>query len=118
MTDATLVRERSSTTSATTAVTAAWSSARDKLLPSKGQAAITAVSSLYGNPDFVDEHGWAWIGPEVAAFGDRDYQQWRLGFHVTAFRTGRFEWSAGVGEAWDTDHRSGVYAHIGLLTRR
>jgi hypothetical protein len=38
--------------------------------------------------------------------------------HVTAFKTGRFEWSAGFGEVWDTDHRSGLYGRIAILTRR
>ena len=61
---------------------------------------------------------WAWVGPEASAYGDHDYQQLRLGVQVTAFKTGRFEWSAGFGEVWDTDHRSGVYGHIGILTRR
>jgi hypothetical protein len=61
---------------------------------------------------------WAWVGPEASAFGDHNYQQLRLGIHTTAFRTGAFEWSAGFGEVWDSDGRSGVYGRIGLLTRR
>jgi len=59
------------------------------------------------------------VGPEVQAFGaDSNYKQVRAGVHVTGFRTGPIEWSAGTGWALDTDHHSGAYAKLGILTRR
>jgi hypothetical protein len=59
------------------------------------------------------------VGPEVQAFGaDDNYQQFRAGLHVTGFRTGTFEWSAGAGWATDTDDRSGAYGKLSLWTRR
>jgi Cellulose biosynthesis protein BcsS len=47
-----------------------------------------------------------------------NYQQYRAGLHVTGLRTGKFEWTTGVGWAGDSDDRSGVYGKLGLLTRR
>ena len=41
---------------APSAVAARRSPARDKLLPPKGHAAITAVSGFYANFGFIDEH--------------------------------------------------------------
>ena len=61
---------------------------------------------------------WAWVGPEASAFSDHNYRQLRVGIHATAFKTGQFEWSAGLGHAWDSDQRAGFYGRIGLLTRR
>jgi hypothetical protein len=60
----------------------------------------------------------AWVGPELYAVTDGNYRQFRAGAHVTAFKTGWFEWSAGVGYAQDSDHRAGAYGHIGILTRQ
>jgi hypothetical protein len=59
------------------------------------------------------------VGPEIQAFGaDGNYRQLRAGLHVTGFRTGNFEWSAGVGWATDSDDRSGAYGKLGVWTRR
>jgi hypothetical protein len=67
--------------------------------------------------------GWSlfastWIGPELMALGGDKYHQLRVGVHATAFRTAEFEWYAGLGYALDSDHRSGAYARLGVLTRR
>jgi hypothetical protein len=59
-----------------------------------------------------------YVGPEALALGDDTYRQWRVGMHATAFKTGAFEWSVGTGYVSDSDHRSGVYGRIGVLTRR
>jgi hypothetical protein len=59
-----------------------------------------------------------WIGPEAQALGSPHYDQLRLGIHATALKTGDFEWSVGAGFACDSDHRSGFYARLGVLTRR
>ncbi|HVG52600.1 MAG TPA: cellulose biosynthesis protein BcsS [Xanthobacteraceae bacterium] len=58
------------------------------------------------------------IGPEALALGDDSYRQWRIGAHLTALKTGPFEWSLGAGYVSDSDHHSGVYGRIGVLTRR
>jgi hypothetical protein len=68
-------------------------------------------------------YGWRafdnfYIGPEALALGDDTYRQWRVGAHVTALRTGVFDWSVGTGYVSDSDHRSGLYGRIGVLTRR
>ena len=40
-----------------------------------------------------------------------------LGFHATGLKLGGFEWSAGGGWTDDSDHRSGAYGRLGVLTR-
>lgn len=67
--------------------------------------------------------GWrlaelVWIGPEVSASGDTDYNQVRLGAHLTGFTVHSFEWSGALGYVRDSDDRSGLYGRVGLLTRR
>lgn len=59
-----------------------------------------------------------WAGPEIQALGDAWYRQFRIGAHVTSFRTGFLEWSAGLGFAEDAAGRSGAYGRIGVLARR
>jgi hypothetical protein len=59
-----------------------------------------------------------WFGPELLALGGDRYHQFRAGLHATALRTLAFEWSAGLGIARDSEHRDGLYARIGVLTRR
>ena len=58
-----------------------------------------------------------YVGPETLALGDETYRQWRVGAHVTALKTGPFEWSVGTGYVSDSDHRSGVYGRVGVLAR-
>jgi hypothetical protein len=59
-----------------------------------------------------------YVGPEALALGDDTYRQWRVGAHITALKIGAFEWSVGTGFVSDSDHRSGIYGRIGVLTRR
>jgi hypothetical protein len=60
-----------------------------------------------------------YVGPEIQAFGaDDNYRQVRAGLHITGFRTGDFEWSAGAGWATDSDDHTGAYGKLGVLTRR
>jgi hypothetical protein len=58
-----------------------------------------------------------YTGPEIAAFATGDYQQRRIGLHVTSFRFDRWEWSAGTGWAFDTDDHDGPYIRLGVLTK-
>jgi hypothetical protein len=96
-----------------------WYQPSESFMATAAVSAATTGANFWGRTAigwrFLD---WAWVGPEASAFGDHNYQQLRLGIHTTAFRTGAFEWSAGFGEVWDSDGRSGVYGRIGLLTRR
>ena len=61
---------------------------------------------------------WFYLGPEMQTFACDGYSQFRFGLHVTALRTGRWEWSAAAGWADDSDRRSGGYLRLGVLTRR
>lgn len=59
-----------------------------------------------------------YCGPEAQAFGDGAYRQVRIGVHLTAWRAGGLEWSAGAGFLADQAGDRGGYLRIGLLARR
>lgn len=86
--------------------------------------ASSASASTIGNSFGVRAAaGWRmpdrfWIGPEIETSGDRVYRQYRVGLHVTSFRTAAFEWSLGAGYVEDNSDRAGLYGRISLLTRR
>jgi hypothetical protein len=63
-------------------------------------------------------HDWFYLGPEAQAFACIGFTQARFGLHLTGFKTQKFEWSAAIGWARDSDHRSSPYLRIGVLTRR
>lgn len=59
-----------------------------------------------------------WAGPEIETSGDEVYRQYRIGAHVTSFKTGAFEWALGAGYVEDNSRRSGAYGRVSLLTRQ
>lgn len=59
-----------------------------------------------------------WIGPEAIASGERAYQQYALGLHVTGLKYKSFEWTLAGGVSRNNDGQSGLYGRFGLLTRR
>ncbi|MEJ2626320.1 MAG: cellulose biosynthesis protein BcsS [Pseudolabrys sp.] len=61
--------------------------------------------------------GQFYAGPETQVYGGDGYRQFRLGAHITSFKTGTDEWSAAVGWAIDTDHRESPYVRLGLTRR-
>jgi hypothetical protein len=61
---------------------------------------------------------WFYLGPEAQTFSCTGYRQIRLGAHLTALKTGAFEWSAAAGLSEDSDRRSGLYLRLGVLMRR
>jgi hypothetical protein len=87
-------------------------------------AADASVSTIGPSYSVRLATGWRtfdlfYLGPELAAFdANGNYRQFRAGLHVTGFRTGSFEWSAGLGFADDTDHRNGAYGKLSVFTRR
>jgi hypothetical protein len=54
------------------------------------------------------------VGPEVQSLWCIDYQQWRVGVHVTSFRFGGAEWTAASGLAVESFGRAGPYLRLGL----
>ncbi len=86
--------------------------------------AADASASTVG-PSYAARLAYGWrvfeqfyVGPEVSAFAhDRNYGQVRAGVHLTGFKTGAFEWSAGVGWASDSDNRNSAYGKLGVFTR-
>lgn len=87
-------------------------------------AADASVSTIGPSYSARLAAGWCpfasyYLGPEVHAFGaDDNYQQLRVGVHLTGLKAEQFEWSAGIGWASDSDRRSGIYGKLGLITRR
>ena len=66
--------------------------------------------------------GWRMLdqfyaGPETQVYGGDGYAQWRLGAHITSFKTGDTEWSAAGGWAIDSNNRSSPYLRLGLMER-
>lgn len=59
-----------------------------------------------------------YVGPEVQHFGADGYRHLRLGFHITQLKAERYEWSAGLGIARDSDGVSGPYVRIGFSVRQ
>lgn len=59
-----------------------------------------------------------WAGPEVSVSADEFSTQYRVGAHLTGFKTGALEWSAGSGFVEDSFHRNGIYGRIGVLMRQ
>ena len=59
-----------------------------------------------------------WTGPEIETSGDEVYRQYRIGVHLTSFKTAAFEWTLGAGYVEDNSSRSGLYGRVSLLTRR
>jgi len=57
------------------------------------------------------------VGPETQALWCADYQQVRLGVHVTGFRIDALEWSAAGGWAVESDGRAGPYLRLGVNAR-
>jgi hypothetical protein len=96
-----------------------WYQPTDMMMATASVSASTIGPNIWARAAFGWRlFNWAWVGPEASAFGDHSYSELRIGIHATAFKTGLFEWSAGVGHVHDSDHRSGIYGHIGVLTRR
>jgi hypothetical protein len=95
-----------------------WEPIRDAM--ATASASFSTVGTSYWTRAAL---GWRvfdafYVGPEAHAMGDDVYRQWRVGAHLTALRTGQWEWSAGVGHVEDSSDRAGFYGRVGLLTRR
>jgi hypothetical protein len=87
-------------------------------------AADASVSTIGPSYSARAAYGWRvldrfYLGPEVQGFAaDDNYRQVRAGLHLTGFKSGTFEWSAGAGLATDSDRRGSVYGKAGVIARR
>ena len=96
-----------------------WYQPTDTMMATASVSASTIGPNVWARAAFGWRFfNWTWVGPEASAFADHSYSQLRVGIHATALKTGLFEWSAGVGHVQDSDHRSGIYGRVGVLTRR
>ena len=57
------------------------------------------------------------IGPETQAIWCAEYQELRVGAHLTGWRFHALEWEAGAGWAVDSDRRGGPYVRLGFNAR-
>ncbi len=55
-----------------------------------------------------------YVGPEAQGIWCSDYQQLRLGGHVTGFRVDGLDWSAASGWAFESNGRNGPYVRLGV----
>jgi hypothetical protein len=87
-------------------------------------AADGMVTSIGTSYNARGAFGWRvferfYIGREVQGFAAADnYRQFRVGAHVTGFKSEWFEWSGSLGWATDSDDREGLYGKLGILMRR
>ena len=59
-----------------------------------------------------------WTGPEISTSSDEFSTQYRVGAHLTGFRTADIEWSAAAGYLTDSFNRDGIYGRIGVAVRQ
>jgi hypothetical protein len=91
--------------------------------PSTMIAADGSVSTIGPSYNARAAFGWRvlerfYVGPEVQGFAaGNNYRQFRVGLHVTGWKTKWFEWSGALGWATDTDDRDGLYGKLGILMR-
>lgn len=83
-------------------------------------ASATTIGSGYSARAAAGWRLWDrfWIGPEIAASADEYSTQYRIGAHLTGFKTGPVEWSVGAGYLEDSFDRNGIYGRIGVLFRK
>jgi len=95
----------------------------DEPTPDSMIAADASLSTIGTNSSARLAFGWQvldkefYAGPETQVYGGDGYAQWRLGVHVTSFKTGEAEWSAAGGWAIDSDNRSSPYLRLGFMQR-
>lgn len=82
-----------------------------------------SVSTIVDSYNARAAYGWKllnrfYFGSEVQTFASDGYRQWRVGAHLTGFRTRTIEWSLAGGFAEDSDRRTGGYLRFGLMTKR
>ncbi len=85
-------------------------------------AADASISTIGTSSSARVGFGWKvldmfYSGPEAQVYKGDGYSQWRLGAHVTSFRTGDAEWSAAGGWSLDTNNRSSPYLRLGFMQR-
>ena len=85
-------------------------------------AGDVSLSTVGPNYSARGAFGWRvldqfYAGPETQVYGGDGYAQWRLGAHITSFKTGDTEWSAAGGWAIDTNDRSSPYLRLGFMQR-
>lgn len=93
-------------------------------LPARMMVATTlTASTIGGSYGARAATGWRlldrfWAGPEIETSGDRNYQQYRVGAHLTSLQFAGYEWAFGGGYVQDNSRRSGLYGRFSVLTRR
>jgi hypothetical protein len=85
-------------------------------------AADASLSTIGGASSARIGFGWKMLemfyaGPETQVYSGDGYSQWRLGAHITSFKTGDAEWSAAGGWSLDSDNRSSPYFRLGFMRR-
>ena len=95
-----------------------WDEPPDKTMV----AADASLSTIAGGSSARVGVGWKvhdmfCAGPEGQVYRGDGYSPWRLGAHLTRFKTGNAEWSAAGGWSVDTNSRSSPYLRLGFMQR-
>jgi hypothetical protein len=85
-------------------------------------AAYTSYSSAFNTYDIDLRPGVAvlkdiFVGPQIVFSGDDEYDEWRLGAHVTGIKIGPVETSIAAGYLNDSQQGGGAYGTLDLTTR-
>jgi hypothetical protein len=81
------------------------------------------ISSIATNHGARAAFGWRvideqfYFGPEAAIFASEGCRHYRLGFHITAMKTGNLELVAAGGWARDSDGESSPYVRLGMMQK-
>lgn len=87
-------------------------------------AAHAFASTVGPSYDARIAYGWRiadmfYAGPEVSGFRNgNDYEQFRIGAHVTGLKLQTLEWAGALGWASDSDDRDSLYGRLSLLYRQ
>jgi hypothetical protein len=94
----------------------------DTMIAADGFLSTIATSNsarvAYGWRVFEEMLGGIYIGPEIQYFGSDGYKHLRLGTHITSMKAEDTEWSAALGWAMDSSHRSSPYLRLSIVSRR
>jgi len=81
-------------------------------------ATSNSARGAYGWRVLEDVLGGVYLGPEIQYFGSDGYRHFRMGAHVTSLKADDIEWSAAIGWARDSAHRSSPYVRLNLMKRQ
>jgi hypothetical protein len=75
----------------------------------------TAFKSYYAQVKYGYDFTFGkelYFGPEITVLGDENYNEWRLGIHLTEFKVGKTNIGLAAGALYNSDLKAGAYGSI------